>query len=64
MNTLLLFLLLMLPSVVLGQHLVINEVMASNSATIFDEDGDASDWIELYNPRGTPVSLAGFGSER
>ena len=28
---------------------VINEIMASNRATVQDEDGDYSDWIELHN---------------
>jgi hypothetical protein len=56
------FLFLMtLPSVVLGQHIVINEVMAANQITILDEDGDAPDWIELYNPGSGPASLAGCG---
>jgi hypothetical protein len=51
---------LFLPSIVLGQHVVINEVMASNQRTIFDENGDASDWIELYNGQGTARSIAGY----
>lgn len=40
---------------------VINEFMASNSQTIADEDGEFSDWIELYNPGPQPVALAGYG---
>lgn len=40
---------------------VINEFMASNGQTIADEDGEFSDWIELYNPGAQPVSLAGYG---
>ncbi len=36
---------------------VINEFMASNSTTIEDDDGDWSDWIELYNPGPTPIDL-------
>jgi hypothetical protein len=40
---------------------VINEVMSSNSSTIQDEDGDYSDWIEIYNPDATDVNLAGYG---
>ncbi|MBN1133119.1 MAG: lamin tail domain-containing protein [Bacteroidales bacterium] len=38
----------------------INEFMALNESTLTDEDGDFSDWIELYNPRPEPVSLAGW----
>jgi len=39
---------------------VIAEFMASNSTTLFDEDGAASDWIELWNRSGDPVDLAGW----
>ncbi|TVP81714.1 MAG: hypothetical protein EA353_01300 [Puniceicoccaceae bacterium] len=39
----------------------INEVMASNGATIADEDGDYEDWIELYNYGSEPVDLTGWG---
>lgn len=35
----------------------INEVMAVNRSTLADEDGDFSDWIELYNPSEQAVSL-------
>ncbi|MBN1874423.1 MAG: CotH kinase family protein [Anaerolineae bacterium] len=41
--------------------IVLNEYMASNSVTIDDEDGDSSDWIELYNNSTTAVNLTGFG---
>lgn len=44
-----------------GQNIVINEVVASNSTTILDEDKNSSDWIELYNWGDTIVNLAGFG---
>ncbi|MBM3848263.1 MAG: hypothetical protein FJ405_18500, partial [Verrucomicrobia bacterium] len=39
---------------------VINEFLAVNDRGIRDEDGDASDWIEIYNAGATPVSLAGW----
>lgn len=39
---------------------VITEFMASNAATLFDQDRDASDWIEVHNPDATPVSLGGW----
>ncbi len=39
----------------------INEVMASNGATIADEDGEFEDWIELYNYGAAPVDLGGWG---
>lgn len=53
------FALIFAPSI--HAQVVINEVQASNSETIFDEDGDASDWIELYNNGDTSVNLSGFG---
>ncbi len=46
---------------VCAQHVVINEVMASNATTIADEDGDFEDWIELYNAGGDAVNLLGYG---
>lgn len=44
-----------------SQEIAINEIMASNSTTIADEDGDFGDWIELYNYGATAVNLQGFG---
>lgn len=38
----------------------INEMMSSNSNFLFDEDGDDSDWIELYNSSPHPVNLSGY----
>lgn len=42
----------------LGQ-IVISEFMEKNRAVLPDEDGDFSDWIELYNQSGAVVSLSG-----
>ncbi len=46
---------------------VINEFMASNGSAvplgpgeILDEDGDASDWIEIHNPTGQAIDLGGW----
>jgi hypothetical protein len=39
---------------------VINEIMASNAATLADPQGDFDDWIELYNAGATPVDLGGM----
>ncbi|HMN96522.1 MAG TPA: CotH kinase family protein [Phycisphaerales bacterium] len=39
----------------------INEAMASNASTLVDEDGDSSDWIELFNHGTEPVDLLDFG---
>ncbi len=38
----------------------INEFLAENDSGLKDEDGDTSDWIELYNPKGTPVEIGGY----
>ena len=35
----------------------ITEFMASNTQTLFDEDGAPSDWIEIQNASATNVSL-------
>jgi hypothetical protein len=42
-------------------QVVINEIQASNSGTVFDEDGEAEDWIELLNTGNEPVHLNGYG---
>lgn len=42
-----------------GQVLV-NEALSTGS-TLLDRDGDATDWIELYNSGNEPVQLEGFG---
>ncbi|WP_167607154.1 FN3 associated domain-containing protein [Maribellus sediminis] len=39
---------------------IISEFMAINSMTLADEDGDYSDWIELYNPGETDINLEGW----
>ena len=39
--------------------LVINEAIASN-ASFLDEDGDSSDWLEIYNRSNAPVDLNGW----
>lgn len=44
----------------LSQDVVINEFMADNQSTLQDEDGDYSDWIELYNTTETAIDLSGF----
>ncbi len=40
--------------------IAINEFMAINDDIIKDEDGDNSDWIEIYNSSSTEISLSGW----
>ncbi|MBK7379893.1 MAG: CotH kinase family protein [Ignavibacteriales bacterium] len=46
---------------VFSQNIFINELMPSNSVTIKDEDGEFSDWIELYNSSVDTISLLNYG---
>ena len=39
---------------------LINEFVSSNDGGLLDEDGDAEDWIELYNPSDVAQSLDGW----
>ena len=45
---------------IVAQDLVINEIMAANSSGLTDEDGEYSDWIEIWNNGSTSVNLGGF----
>jgi hypothetical protein len=40
--------------------LYINELMASNTTTITDPNGEYDDWIEIFNPGNEPVDLSGW----
>lgn len=40
--------------------IVINEIMASNTQTIADPQGDYDDWIELFNKSTDDVNLTGW----
>ena len=39
---------------------IISEFMASNSSTIDDEDGESSDWIEIYNRSEMTIDMTGW----
>ncbi len=39
---------------------VITEFMSASNGPLLDEDGDASDWIEIFNPGPDGVNLAGW----
>jgi hypothetical protein len=43
-----------------GVEVLITEFMAANATSLADEDGDRSDWIELYAPCGTGLNLDGW----
>ena len=44
-----------------GWHtLIINEFMASNDGSVVNSSGDHPDWIELYNPGNSAISLGGW----
>jgi hypothetical protein len=47
-------------SVTNAQSIRINEFMALNNSTLADEEGDFSDWIELYNSTNEAVNLSGW----
>jgi hypothetical protein len=42
-------------------QVAINELVASNDNGLADENGDFSDWFELYNAGATAVDLDGWG---
>ncbi|HLF51742.1 CotH kinase family protein [Flavobacterium sp.] len=62
-SSILLFILffLVISNAVLGQNIVINEILTANTITNTDEDGTHQDWIELYNNGATTVNLSGYG---
>ncbi|MBI5385381.1 MAG: lamin tail domain-containing protein [Verrucomicrobia bacterium] len=58
--TLLFNLLAALPSAWGQDSVFISEFMASNNGPLKDEDGEYSDWIELYNASSNTVNLDGW----
>ena len=48
------------PFIANAQQLKINEVMASNTATLASDLGNFGDWVELYNPTNNAIDLAGL----
>tara|TARA_B110000263_G_C15224384_1_gene471540 strand:- start:25 stop:312 length:288 start_codon:yes stop_codon:yes gene_type:complete len=45
--------------ITLNGQVVINEIMSSNSNTIYDEYGNTPDWIELYS--NIEIDISGYG---
>ncbi|MCH1418714.1 MAG: CotH kinase family protein, partial [Akkermansiaceae bacterium] len=39
---------------------VLVEFMASNDSSLYDEDGQSSDWIEIFNPDPTSADISGW----
>jgi len=40
--------------------LYLNEIMATNTLTVYDEFGEYDDWIEIYNPGTDTIDIAGM----
>lgn len=43
-----------------ASQIVLNELTANNNIGIENEDGNAKDWIEIYNTTAQPLSLSGL----
>jgi len=43
-----------------GGGWVLNELLASNGGSVQDEQGEADDWVELFNPTDQPLPLDGL----
>lgn len=41
-------------------QVILNEISASNLTAYADGFGEYEDWVELYNPAGTPVDISGW----
>lgn len=47
-------------SIAAQDNVIISEFMAANSRTLADENGEYSDWIEIYNGGANAVNLEGW----
>ena len=43
-----------------AENVILSEFLTSNAGGLLDEDGDSSDWIEIYNSGGSAVNLFGW----
>lgn len=48
------------PRLALSGQPLISEFLASNDDSLIDDNGNSSDWIELYNAADQPIDLAGY----
>ena len=48
------------PTINYQSPIIIHEIMADNKTSLVDEDGDNSDWIELYNRSPQAINLDGW----
>lgn len=53
-------LLIFIFSTLFSQAIVINEFMSSNKDIVKDEDGNFSDWIEIYNDSEDTINLSNY----
>lgn len=60
MKQLLFILFLSIGTPLCAQQIVLNELMSANDTTFLDEDGDFSDWVELYNTTSSPINLENY----
>ena len=51
---------LLLTSYGWSQSAIITEIVSRNATGVTDEDGDLSDWIEIYNPDTVQVNLTDY----
>ncbi len=56
----LIMMIFMVSEIAAESSLLINEIMAANASTLADEDGDYSDWLELYNAGQTILDLGQY----
>ena len=40
---------------------IITEFVASNSDSLIDDNGNSTDWIEIFNPSNQAINLSGYG---
>ena len=47
-------------SILGAQQVQLNEIVSTNGSTLFDEDGDSPDWIEIFNPNEENIDLKDY----